>query len=72
MKYALIAIATLLLTGCVGTRVTKEIQVHRDAQGKVIKTVKIERAVQGGSMVPFSFEYLKCKKGDKECPIIYH
>ena len=72
MRYVVVAFACILFTGCVGTRVTKEIQIHRDAQGKVIETVQIERAEQGGTMMPFSFDYLKLNKGDKESPIIYH
>ena len=73
MKYTLaVIILSTFLTSCVGTHATKEVQVHRDSKGRIIKTVHIERAEQNGTMLPFSYEYLKCNKKDKETPKIYH
>ncbi len=46
----------LALTGCVRTLVTKEIQVKKDANGKVIETIETERTIQ--------------KAGQKVCNLI--
>jgi hypothetical protein len=72
MKYIVIISIATCLAGCVGTRITKEIEVHRDAQGKIIKTVETETATQNGMMKPFKFNTFKCERGDNESPTIYH
>jgi len=63
MKRILLAImvaALLNLSGCVATYYEKKIEVHKDAQGNVTRTVLTEKAVQPNrSASPFGFEYLK-------------
>ena len=59
------SIAALGLSGCVQTQVTRQIQVHKDATGKVTGFTEIESATQMGAAFKFSgFEYLKA--GPKE------
>ena len=57
---ALIGIATLGASGCVQTQVTRAVQIHKDANGRVTGYTEIESATQRGAAFKFSgFEYLK-------------
>jgi len=60
------------LSGCVRTLVTKEVQVKKDANGKVIETIETERIIQQGGTKGVQFDYLKSKKGDQSPAVIYY
>jgi len=72
MKRFLAVLICLALTGCVRTLVTKEIQVKRDANGKVIETIETERILQQGGTKGVQFDYLKNKQGDRSPTTIYY
>ena len=72
MKRLLIALMCLVLSGCVRTLVTKEVQVKKDANGKVIETIETERIVQQGGTKGVQFDYLKSREGDKLPTSIYY
>jgi hypothetical protein len=60
-----LGIVMLSFSGCVQTQVTRQIQVHKDANGKITGFTEIESATQMGAAFKFSgFEYLKA--GPKE------
>lgn len=53
------------VSGCVQTQVTRQIQIHKDATGKITGFTETESATQMGAAFKFSgFEYLKA--GPKE------
>ena len=72
MKRVFVVFICLALSGCVTTLVTKEVQVKKDANGKVIQTVETERVTQQGSARGMQFDYLKNKQADKGPATIYY
>lgn len=53
------------LAGCVQTQVTRQVQVHKDANGKITGFTEIESATQMGATFKFSgFEHLKGGPGE--------
>ena len=52
--------------GCVQTTVTKAVQVHKDATGKITGYTEIESATQAGPAYRFQFEHLKSAPGDAQ------
>ena len=62
----------LSLSGCVTTTFIKEIQVKKDANGKIIETTQIERSIQQGGTKGMQFDYLKNKQDDKAPATIYY
>lgn len=72
MKSFFVVLLCLALTGCVRTLVTKEIQVKKDANGKVIETTETERIIQEGGTKGVQFDYLKGKQGDQSPTTIYY
>jgi len=72
MKRFLVVLICLALSGCVRTLVTKEVQVKKDANGKVIETTEIERTIQYGGTKGMQFDYLKNKKDAQSPATIYY
>ena len=72
MKRVLFFLICIALTGCVRTLVTKEVQVKKDANGKVIETIETERIIQQGGTKGVQFDYLKSKESDQTPTIIYY
>ena len=72
MKIFLVVLMSFAFTGCVSTYVIKEIQVKKDANGKVIETVETERTIQRGVTKGVQFDYLKNKESDQSPTIIYY
>ena len=72
MKILFAALMCFALSGCVSTYVIKEIQVKKDANGKVIETVETERTIQRGVTKGVQFDNLKNKQGDQSPTIIYY
>ncbi|MBF0504153.1 MAG: hypothetical protein HQL14_03525 [Candidatus Omnitrophica bacterium] len=72
MNRTLIILMCLALSGCVTTLVTKEVQVKKDANGKVIETTETERVTQRGSAKGMQFDYLKNKQNDTAPATIYY
>ena len=72
MKRVFIVLLGLALSGCVTTLVTKEVQVKKDANGKVIETVETERVTQEGRAKGMRFDYIKNKQGDQAPAAIYY
>ena len=72
MKRFLVVMICLALSGCVRTLVTKEVQVKKDAKGKVIETIETERIIQQGGTKGVQFDYLKNKAGDQSPTTIYY
>ena len=71
-KILAITVTSAFLSGCVPLLMTKEIQVKKDGNGKIIETIEIERATQNGSSEGFQFDHLK-SHGTKESPVqVYH
>lgn len=60
------------LSGCVTTYVVKEIQVKKDANGKIIETTETERIIQQGVTKGMQFDYLKNKQSDQTPTVIYY
>ncbi len=72
MRIYLVALMCFVLSGCVSTYVIKEVQVKKDANGKVIETIDTERTIQRGVTKGVQFDYLKNKQGDPSSTIIYY
>jgi len=72
MKRFFVVLMCLALSGCVRTLVTKEVQVKKDANGKVIETTEIERTIQYGGTKGMQFDYLKNKKDAQSPATIYY
>ena len=73
MKRIFVLLMCLALSGCVSTYVMKEVQVKKDANGKVIETIETERTVQQGVMKKgIQFDYLKNKQSDQAPATIYY
>lgn len=72
MKRFLVVLMCLVLSGCVRTLVTKEVQVKKDANGKVIETIETERIIQQGGTKGVQFDYLKSKENDQSPTTIYY
>ncbi len=72
MKIFFVAIMCIALSGCVSTYVIKEVQVKKDANGKVIETIETERTIQRGVTKGVQFDYLKNKQSDQSPTIIYY
>jgi len=72
MKRFFVVLMCLALVGCVRTLVTKEIQVKKDSNGKVIETTETERIIQQGGTKGIQFDYLKSKQGDQMPTVIYY
>jgi len=72
MKQAVILLFCVILSGCVAVVVQKEIQVRKDASGKIVETVEIERATQQGSILGgVQFDHLKSKETDPQPAVIH-
>jgi len=72
MKQIIILLCCVMFSGCVSILVQKEIQVKKDANGKIIETIEIEKAIQRGSIMGgLQFDYLKSKQGDPKPAVIY-
>lgn len=73
MKLTLILfIALITLSGCVPIMIQKEIQIRKDATGKVVETVEIERATQQGStMEQLQFDHLKTKETEPKPTAVF-
>ena len=62
-----IGILALAAAGCVQTQVTRAVQIHKDANGKITGFTEIESATQRGSAFKFSgFEHLKAGPNETE------
>jgi hypothetical protein len=72
MKRFLVILMCIALSGCVRTLVTKEVQVKKDANGKVIETIETERIIQQGGTKGVQFDYLKSKESDQSPTKIYY
>jgi hypothetical protein len=72
MKRFLVVLMCIALSGCVRTLVTKEVQVKKDANGKVIETIETERIIQQGATKGVQFDYLKSKESDQSPTTIYY
>jgi hypothetical protein len=72
MKIFYVALICFAFSGCVSTYVIKEVQVKKDANGKVIETVETERTIQRGVTKGVQFDYLKNKQSDQSPAIIYY
>ena len=72
MKKFLVLLMALALSGCVSTYVIKEIQVKKDANGKVIETTETERTIQRGITKGVQFDYLKKTQNDESPTRIYY
>jgi len=72
MKRVLILLMCMALSGCVTTYVVKEIQVKKDANGKVIETTETERTIQQGVTKGIQFDYLKNKQSDSSPTTIFY
>ena len=72
MKIFFVALMCFVFSGCVSTYVIKEIQVKKDANGKIIETVETERTIQAGVTKGVQFDYLKNKHSDQSPTIIYY
>ncbi len=72
MRTLSVSLMCLLLTGCVSTYVIKEIQVKKDANGKVIETTETERTIQAGVTKGVQFDYLKNNQNDTTPTKIYY
>jgi hypothetical protein len=72
MRRFLVVLMCLALSGCVRTLVTKEVQVKKDANGKVIETIETERIIQQGGTKGVQFDYLKSKDSDQSPATIYY
>ena len=72
MKRFVVVLICLALAGCVRTLVTKEVQVKKDANGKVVETIETERIIQQGGTKGVQFDYLKSKQGDQAPATIYY
>jgi len=72
MKRFFVVLICLALAGCVRTLVTKEVQVKKDANGKIIETVETERIIQEGATKGVQFDYLKGKESDQSPAAIYY
>lgn len=72
MRRVFVLLTCLVLSGCVRTLVTKEVQVKKDANGKVIETIETERIIQQGAAKGMQFDYLKNKQGDAAPAVIYY
>lgn len=65
MKRLLALLCCIVCSGCVSVLVQKEIQVKKDADGRVIETVETERIIQRGTTNNgVRFDYLKANKDD--------
>ena len=72
MKKIIVLLACLALTGCASVLVQKEIQVKKDANGKIIETTETERAIQRGYIMGgLQLDYLKSKQGDSKPAVVY-
>jgi len=72
MKRVFVLLMCLALSGCVSTYVIKEIQVKKDANGKIIETIETERTIQAGVTKGVHFDYLKNKQSDQSPTTIYY
>lgn len=64
---AVVVTVALGASGCVQTHVTRAVQIHKDADGKVTGYTEIESATQMGQAFKFSgFEYLKAGPRETE------
>jgi outer membrane lipoprotein SlyB len=49
----------VLVSGCVTTHFEKQTTVTKDADGRIVQTVEVERAVQVRGGWPIKFDHLK-------------
>lgn len=72
MKRIIAVLGCFMLSGCVAVMVQKEIQVKKDADGKIIETIEIERATQQGSTLKgMQFDHLKSSEKDSKPATIF-
>jgi hypothetical protein len=72
MKSFSFLLMVMMLSGCVSMIVQKEVQVRKDANGKVIETIEIERATQRATTVKgIQFDHLKAKEADPQPATFY-
>jgi len=72
MKRIFAVLLCLVFCGCVRTLVTKEVQVKKDANGKIIETIETERTTQYGETKGMQFDYLKNKPADRSPATVYY
>ena len=72
MRRFLVTLLCLSFSGCVSTYVIKEVQVKKDANGKIIETTETERTIQRGVTQGVQFDYLKNKQSDQSPTKIYY
>ena len=58
-KVSMFVLVCLVLSGCVASLYTKQVQVNKDANGKIISTTETETIQQQGSTEGLKFKNLK-------------
>ena len=72
MKKTIILMCCFVFSGCVSILIQKEVQIKKDANGKIIETIEIEKAIQRGSIKNgLQFDYLKSKQDDPKSTVVY-
>ncbi len=72
MKRFFVILMCLSLSGCVSVLIQKEIQVKKDANGKVIEIIETEKVIQRGSIKEgLQLDYLKSKQDDPKPVVVY-
>ena len=70
-RVALLGALILGATGCIQTQIMKQVQVHRDVNGKITGYTETESAIQRVGAFKFQFDHLKGAAGDAEPMKIY-
>ena len=72
MNIFFVILMCLSLSSCVSVLIQKEIQVKKDANGKVIETIETERVIQRGTVKEgLQFDYLKSRQNDDKPVVVY-
>ena len=72
MKIFLVILTCLSFSGCVSVLIQKEIQVKKDANGKIVETIEIERVVQRGSIKEgLQLDHLKKNQEEQKPVVVY-
>lgn len=58
-KVSMLVLICLVLSGCVASLYTKQLQVNRDANGKIINSTETETIQQQGATEGIKFKNLK-------------
>lgn len=58
-KASMLVLICLVLSGCVASLYTKQVQVNKDANGKITSTTETETIQQQGSTEGLKFKNLK-------------